>query len=221
LLARAGALSGLCVHELALRAGVALPGSPRRAKGFVGALIERALGAVAGSTAAPDFPVLGVELKTIPLDRQGRPRESTFVCTIALRSMAEAEWESSHVRRKLQRVLWIPIESEPQIAPADRRIGAPRLWSPTAEQEADLRADFEELAGRIGRGEVELVSARIGRCLQVRPKAANARVTVRGADEHGAPLRVAPRAFYLRRSFTATIFAAHAGDSSRAAQHLL
>ena len=154
---------------------------PRRAKGFAGALVERLLGASAGSTSAPDFAALGIELKTIPLDVDGRPRESTFVCCVPLREIAETEWESSGVARKLARVLWLPIEADRALPYGGRRVGSPRLWSPnTAERDA-LRADWEELAARIARGEGDRLSARIGRCLQMRPKAANARVLGRGS----------------------------------------
>ncbi len=207
LLARARALAGSRLGELAARHGLPLPSEPRRAKGTAGRLLELALGAAAGSAAAPDFPQLGVELKTIPLDLRGRPRESTFVCTIALRSLGQSEWESSAVRRKLARVLWVPIEAGPRLPLGARRVGTPRLWSPTPEHEAVLRADWEELAGVIGRGDVELLSAHLGRFLQVRPKASDGRARTRGADERGAPTRTQPRAFYLRARFTALIFA--------------
>jgi DNA mismatch repair protein MutH len=186
---------------------MALPDEPARAKGWIGSLIERALGVVARPGSEPDFPALGVELKTIPLSRAGLPRESTFVCSAALRDIAELEWAQSGVFRKLARVLWVPIEAERGIAFAARRIGAPRLWSPSEAQRAALQADWEQLAGLLGRGDGDFVTAHLGRCLQLRPKAANARVLGWGLDERGALLRTPPRAFYLRAAFTATIFA--------------
>jgi DNA mismatch repair protein MutH len=212
-------LAGHSVAELAARAGVALPSEPRRAKGFVGALVERLLGANAGSAPAPDFAALGIELKTIPLDLRGQPRESTFVCCVALREMAEIEWEFSGVARKLARVLWLPIETSPRrsavargsetdrsVSFGARRVGAPRLWSPSAAERDALRADWEAIAQLIARGELERLTARTGRCLQVRPKAANGRVLGRAVDEHGVPVWTQPRGFYLRASFTAGIF---------------
>jgi DNA mismatch repair protein MutH len=210
LMARAHDLAGHNLAELAVRAGIPLPSEPRRAKGYVGALVEALLGARAGSASVPDFPALGIELKTIPIAPNGTPLESTFVCTVGLCDIADSEWEQSGVYRKLARVLWVPIEGDRTRAFEQRRIGAPRLWSPDATQHAALRADFEELAAVIARGDVELLTARVGRCLQVRPKAANSRVRGRGVDGDGAPLRTLPRGFYLRASFTASIFAAAA-----------
>lgn len=205
LLERARALAGSTLADLAAHGGVTLPADLRRAKGLVGQLVERALGATGANTDAPDFPVLGIELKTIPVGRDGRPRESTFVCTIDLRSIGEMTWADSRARRKLARVLWVPIESEPDLPLARRRIGAPVLWSPTPHEEDALRADWEEIARLVGRGDVEMVDARAGQWLQVRPKARNARSRSRAADAEGAPVRTLPRGFYLRATFTARI----------------
>lgn len=202
---RARMLAGWTLADLAAHTGTTLPVDQRRAKGLVGRLVEDALGATGANTDAPDFPALGVELKTIPVARDGRPRESTFVCTIDLRSIAEMTWADSRARRKLARVLWVPIESEPDLALANRRIGAAVLWWPTPDDEDALRADWEEIARLIGRGDVEMVDARAGRWLQVRPKARNARSRGRAADADGAPVRTLPRGFYLRASFTARI----------------
>jgi DNA mismatch repair protein MutH len=207
LVARARAIAGRTLGELARTEGVTLPPDTRRHKGAVGALIEKALGATARARAVPDFEALGVELKTIPLRRDGRPRESTFVCSIPLARIAEERWATSTLRAKLARVLWVPIESERGIALASRRIGSARLWSPSSDEEAALREDWEELAGRLGRGEAEPLRAHAGKWLQVRPKAASGAVRRTALDEEGAPALVNPRGFYLRASFTARLFA--------------
>ncbi|HWZ93549.1 MAG TPA: DNA mismatch repair endonuclease MutH [Polyangiaceae bacterium] len=205
LMARARALSGLTLAELAERFSRRAPLDLRHAKGFVGALIERALGASAGSRAAPDFEALGVELKTLPVDARGRTLESTFVCTIPLTEIGQVEWLSSRVRRKLSRVLWVPVEGERRIAVAARRIGEPLLWSLPPESETQLRFDWEELAGIIGRGDVETITGHIGRCLQIRPKARDSHARRRGVDVDGARFAALPRGFYLRASFTSEI----------------
>ncbi len=209
LLARARALSGLTLAELARRFSLLAPPDLRRAKGFVGALLERALGASAGSRALPDFEALGIELKTLPVDARGRALESTFVCTIPLAEIGEVEWTSSRVRRKLQRVLWIPVQGERAIAVPERCIGEPLLWSLTPEIEALLRFDWEELAGIIGRGDVESITGHIGRCLQIRPKAADSHARRRGIDADGVGFAALPRGFYLRASFTSEIVRRH------------
>ena len=42
-------------------------------------LLETALGATAGSKAEQDFSHLGIELKTLPINAEGFPLETTFV----------------------------------------------------------------------------------------------------------------------------------------------
>jgi DNA mismatch repair protein MutH len=205
LLGRARDLAGRTVAEVAARLTVPLPPDPRRAKGFVGQLVERALGGACNSRAEPDFPSLGIELKTLPVDRRGRVRESTFVCTAPLAVAAETEWPRSRVRAKLRRVLWVVVEADRRVAPAHRRFGAAWLWSPSTEEEALLRADWEELMGLVGAGEIETIDARRGRVLQLRPKAADASVRTVAFDADGAPFWAPPRGFYLRATFTAAL----------------
>ena len=209
LLQRARALAGRTLGELAEEHGLVAPPDLKRAKGWVGTLIEQALSATASSRAQPDFELIGVELKTLPVDARGSPRESTFVCTIPLTEIGEVEWEHSRVRRKLARVLWVPVEANRELPVAVRRIGEPLLWSPDAEQEAALRFDWEELAGIIGTGDVESITGHIGRYLQIRPKAKNSRARRRGTDRDGARFEALPRGFYLRARFTAEMLKKH------------
>ena len=209
LLERARSLAGLTLGELASRHALQAPPDLRRAKGFVGQLLERALGASAGSRAHPDFQGLGVELKSLPVDRRGKPVESTFVCSIPLTEIGQVEWGESRVWRKLRRVLWVPVEGEREIAVPLRRVGQALLWSPDEADEVDLRFDWEELAGLIGRGDVESITGHLGRVLQVRPKAAHGRVRRVGHDREGTAFAALPRGFYLRATFTARILEKH------------
>jgi DNA mismatch repair protein MutH len=209
LLARARGLAGRRLGEIAATLGMAVPADMRHHKGWQGHLVERALGASAASSDVPDFPRLGVELKTLPVDTSGAPCESTFVCTVPLGEVTDVRWEDSRVRRKLARVLWVPIEGERARPPAERRLGQALLWSPSAREEAELRFDWEELAGLIGRGALDAVTAHLGRHLQIRPKAAHGRVRRRALDDEGAMTETLPRGFYLRASFTAAILRAH------------
>ncbi|HFY4387121.1 TPA: MutH/Sau3AI family endonuclease, partial [Salmonella enterica subsp. enterica serovar Typhimurium] len=108
LLAQARQLSGYTLGELAAMAGITTPKDLKRDKGWIGVLLEIWLGASAGSKPEQDFAALGVELKTIPVDSLGRPLETTFVCVAPLTGNSGVTWETSHVRHKLKRVLWVP-----------------------------------------------------------------------------------------------------------------
>lgn len=209
LLAQAQQLAGYTLGELASLAGLPIPPDLKRDKGWIGVLLEIWLGASAGSKPEQDFAALGVELKTIPIDRQGRPLETTFVCVAPLTGNSGVSWETSHVRHKLKRVLWIPVEGERAIPLAERRVGSPLLWSPNEEEEQQLRLDWEELMDLIVLGEVERITARHGEVLQLRPKAANSKALTEAIGAHGEPILTLPRGFYLKKNFTAALLARH------------
>jgi DNA mismatch repair protein MutH len=202
LLLRAHALVGRSVESLSRDFQLDIEGDPRRSKGKVGALVERALGATGGPHRVLDFPGLRIELKTVPLGDRAMPRESTFVCTLSLIDADRAEWATSWVRAKLARVLWVPVQIDPGGA---RRIGRPLLWSPSPEQEQGLALDFEEIVGRVGAGDIEGLTARVGRWLQLRPKAAHGGMRTDAPGIDGEIVPTVPRGFYLRARFTGAI----------------
>jgi len=209
LLANAEQIAGSTLGELAARLDLTVPASLQAAKGWVGQLLEQCLGATAASLPEPDFQHIGVELKTLPINRQGQPQESTYVCTVPLLDNTGLQWETSWVRRKLQRVLWVPVEADTTLPLATRRIGMALLWTPSPQQEAVLKQDWEELMELIVTGQLEQISAHHGTWLQIRPKAANARALCTTFDESGAPTETLPRGFYLRPVFTRTLLTLH------------
>ena len=141
----------------------------------------------------------------MPIDRNGRPRESTWVCQAPLDRRALAGWEDSPARAKLHRVLWVPVQADPSLTVAQRRVGAALLWSPNPNEEAILREDWSELSALIGSGWAASATAHRGRILQLRPKAADASVLAWGIDDDGDPIRVRPLGFYLRRAFVESV----------------
>ena len=209
LMDRAQALAGYTLGELANIAKLPIPPDLKRDKGWVGILLEIFLGASAGSKAEQDFANIGIELKTIPIDRHGRPLETTFVSVAPLTGNSGLTWENSHVRRKLSRILWFPIEGERQIPLSQRRLANPLIWSPSPFEEQLLKQDWEELMDLIVLGKVETITARHGQVLQIRPKAANNKALTEAIGERGQPIMTLPRGFYLKKDFTAPLLARH------------
>ncbi|MFU8797327.1 MAG: DNA mismatch repair endonuclease MutH [Gammaproteobacteria bacterium] len=207
LLQRATVLAGMTLAQLAQQCHQSVPPNQRHAKGWVGQLLETALGATAGSLSEPDFQLLGIELKTLPITSAGTPRESTYVCTVPLHNIHLYTWETSNVWRKLARVLWIPVETEAAIS--DRRLGMPLLWSPTPEQRAVLQQDWTDFAERISMGQLETLTARHGKYLQIRPKAAHAGILCDSIGATGELTSTLPRGFYLRTTFTTQLLKNH------------
>ena len=209
LIGRAEALAGLPLARIAARFGVRVPDDLRRDKGWIGNLLETALGATAKSRAEPDFPHLGVEMKTLPVTPDGRVVESTYVCSAPLDGSLATSWEASWVRHKLARVLWMPIVADPGTPPGDRIVGAALPWSPSPEDDAALRADWQALAEAIALGEVWRVDARMGQVLQLRPKAATSDDHVWTLSDDAEWIRENPLGFYLRARFTSDLLRRH------------
>ncbi|BBM65617.1 MULTISPECIES: DNA mismatch repair endonuclease MutH [Vibrio] len=209
LMERAHDIAGLSFAELAEEAGMKVPDNLKRDKGWVGQLLEWHLGAVAGSKPQQDFTKLGIELKSIPISYTGKPLETTFVCVAPLTGVHGLTWETSHVRNKLSRVLWVPVEGEREIPLSERRVGSPLIWSPNQEEEHILRSDWEELMELIVLGKFDQISARHGEALHLRPKAANAKALTEAYSANGKPIKTLPRGFYLRTQFTEQILLRH------------
>ncbi|HEX3698517.1 MAG TPA: MutH/Sau3AI family endonuclease [Polyangia bacterium] len=207
LLAHARALVGVELSDLADQLGLPVPVGGVRTKGWSGQIIEHELGVETGGTRGPDFATLGIELKTVPVDADLVPLESTAVCQIDPIAIAAESWESSYVREKLARVLFVALEVPPGSASVgERRVSAAGLWSPSASEERTLRDDFTLFVREyFRRGRVEEITGHLGAALQVRPKGKNAADVRDGYDPAGRPTRVGKCGFYLRPGFVATI----------------
>lgn len=209
LLERARNLAGLTLADLSTRFNQSIPKDIRHAKGWIGQLVETTLGATASSLAEPDFQLIGIELKTLPLTNSGKPKESTYVCTVPLTNLHEQDWSTSWLKRKLQRVLWLPIEADKQIPLAERHIGNAILWSPNDDELSQLQQDWEELMELVCLGKLDQITSHMGRYLQIRPKGANAKSLTTTLDEEGNTIQTLPRGFYLRPEFTQHIIQAN------------
>ncbi len=205
LLQRVRKLAGLRLEELAIKYEQPLPSDAKHAKGWMGQLLETSLGATATSKAEPDFQLINVELKTLPLTPAGKPKESTYVCTVPLTNLHEQKWNTCWLKRKLQRVLWLPLEADKRIPFADRHIGNAILWSPSNKEASQLQQDWEELMELVCLGKLDQITSHMGKYLQIRPKGANAKSLTTTLDEEGNTIQTLPRGFYLRPEFTQQI----------------
>lgn len=198
-------LAGVSLGQIASTLNIIIPDNLNKHKGWVGDLLESALGATAQSLPEPDFQYIGVELKSLPINKNGEPKESTYICTTPLAHIAGNSWEESVVMKKLKRVLWVPVESDPTIPLRNRRLGNPFLWSPDNEEWKLLQADWEDINDMISLGEIDKISSHFGEVLQLRPKAANSKSETRSYSEDGKPEMTLPRGYYLRAGFTKKI----------------
>lgn len=213
LLKRAESLEGLTVQSLLKDVGFEDVSFNRsKSKGLIGKLTEIFLGASCSNDALPDFIELGVELKTLPITKNGEVIESTFVTSaINLDLLRQQTWETSSVKKKLNQVLWVPYDGE--TAKQDvllSRFARPFLVELTAADEMVLSEDFYELKEYLLLGKNDKASAKVGRYLQLRPKAAHSKVLQKVCllnSEH--EFYMVPKGFYLRKIFTQKLVSKH------------
>ena len=207
LLAHARALVGTELGEIADNLGLPVPHGQVRTKGWPGQILERELGVEAGGVRGPDFAALGVELKTVPTGADLVPRESTAVCQIDPIAIAAESWETSYVREKLQRVLFVALEVPPDDdSVGARRVAAVRQVALDAVEERALRADFELFVrGYSGAGARTRSPATWARSCRCVPRARTARDLARRLRRRRQPGRVGKCGFYLRPAFVAEI----------------
>lgn len=209
LMDRAVSLAGRTLAETAQLLGYRLPRTLTANKGFIGQLAELALGATAGPDPEPDFPALGVELKTLPIRVDGRPLEATYICQARMTGVESTTLAESYLMKKLERVLFMPIL--PADTLAERRFAMPLLWSPNADELATLGADFLMLQSRVRMGEADDLTTRDGTALHLRPKALSSLDRTVGISDEGWAVPVRPKAWYLRPGFTEQIVKRHFG----------
>ena len=209
MLSRCDTLAGKSLRQVADELNVVVPETRTRAKGWAGQLIEYYLGATAASQPEPDFRTLGIELKTIPVNQRGKAKESTFVCMVPMTASSGLLWSDSTVKHKLDRVLWVPIEADPNILPGNSRVGNAFLWSPSPEQAQVLEQDWQELIEMVCFGEFGKISSKHGEYLQIRPKAADSSSLARITLPDGEAGLTLPRGFYLRARFTNMLLNEH------------
>ncbi len=120
------------------------------------------------------FINLGIELKTIPIAENGKPKESTYICVAQLEPAALSSWEDSLVKHKLTEVLWIPFEASKNYSCCPATYRLPYSMETGFWTRKTIKNDWQELCDLIALGDVDKISSSMGTYLQMRPKAANA-----------------------------------------------
>jgi len=205
LVERVASISGQSFAQIARDLQVEVPENFKAKKGWTGQLLEQRLGATGGARPQHDFPQLGIELKTIPINANGVPLETTYVCYAPLIISPGTQWPHSNVYHKLRQVLWVLVEGHASIPIHQRRVGRAILWCPSEEEDNVLARDWYELTDLIAMGNVERITATLGEVLHLRPKAANGRALTSAYGPDGNKIVTRPRGFYLRTQFTHAI----------------
>ncbi len=203
--ARLDLIMGFTLGELAAPLHIAVPAGSVHSKGWAGEFVELLLGARAGNLPLPDFVNLGIELKTMPINRNFEPLESTFLCHAPLHQVRGQSFEQSALAGKTAAMLFVFILTGRGMPPARRRLIDYYLFVPTPDERAQIKADFDELMELAAAGRTAQITAHLGTIIQLRPKCADGSQLVPCIDEEGQLSATRPRGFYLRREFNRII----------------
>lgn len=169
-------------------------------KGWAGDLLEDILGVTDKSSSGPDFPEMGIELKTLPVSENFHVLENTFLGKIPL-PFQEGSLKNSRLYQKIRQIFWVPLIGNKGEPLEQRRIGQGFLWQLHGEELSVFEQDWDELSSLLRSAEFGDISAHLGTALHIRPKAAHSRDKVL-LNIDGQTHTIVPLGFYLRRSFT-------------------
>jgi DNA mismatch repair endonuclease MutH len=170
-------------------------------KAVVGHIYERAFGIPRNSTAGPDFPGAGIELKSVPIRLVGgeaRAKERISISMIDFATLGGQSWEGAVVRKKLDRMLMIFYGWEPLQPIARFKTLAAGIWSPDASTIRTVRADWERIRDLVAAGRRAEVSESLSAIL--------------GAATKGAGHGSTSRAWSLKQPFVSWLYREMAGQ---------
>ncbi|QJC28370.1 MutH/Sau3AI family endonuclease [Enterobacteriaceae endosymbiont of Plateumaris braccata] len=204
---RATLMTGYCLSNIAEWLNLHIPINLNKDKGWIGKLIELyLLGSQQKNIFNQDIPQIGIEIKTIPINEKGNTINNTFICSLPLKNKNFIIWEKSKLYNKLSKILWIPIITKNENVPFEMRvIGNPILWKPSKENYKNLYKDWLELMKLLVSGKIEYMNYYNGTILLVKTKS-NKNKLIKTINENNEIILTTPRAFYLKKKFTKTLF---------------
>lgn len=186
---------------------------PKSNKGSVGNLIETyGFGIANNSISGPDFIDARIELKILPLKKQGNGysvKERTKICSINYKELPNETWGSSHAKNKLDKVLFVFYQHHDDKRLA--KIVGHDLYILPKEDEQIFQEDWEKVHSYVQDGKAHELSESISTYL------AASRSGSGGKDDNGLPKdltdqyvesspKALKRAFSLKSSYTNQIF---------------
>lgn len=160
-----------------------------------------------------EFARFGIEVKTVPVDAQGRIVEAMSFPAFHHEELIFEEWETSDLLGRLNRLLIVPVHRGKKAPLAQTRLGTPFFWSPTEEELVGIGAEWERFRHLIEIGQArDLPRQSETTYIHVRPKARDA------TDRDFAPggFDVIRKCFWLNQAYVRRILEAH--DSLRPPQ---
>jgi DNA mismatch repair protein MutH len=167
ILKRAKEIIGLTIYDLA---PVYLSKSQFLNKGEIGNIIQfYGFGIRPNSLSEPDFSGAKIELKIIPLTKGSngylRVKERTKVGMINYESLVLENWETSHAKNKLTKILFIPVEHNYYDARNSKILDAFLYQVEEVEEYSIIKDDWERTKKLVAEGKAHSLSESQNRIL--------------------------------------------------------
>lgn len=201
-------IQGIPFRELAETLGYDISKDPTSMKSAAGDIAELVAGKKPDSLPQADLSEFDIEVKTVPLDLTGHPRENTKITALNYTNLLREKWETSHVYEKVRVVLFVPIVKEDTKRPEAWYVRSPFIWMPSRDQFDVLRKDWETIRRMVRVG--EQLTAKVGDYLIANTSGQGKGRDVRSYElTDGRRIEVKTRAFFLRKTFVAEILKAN------------
>jgi DNA mismatch repair protein MutH len=151
---RFGPYVGQTVEDIAQSVGLRL--TDRKPKSFNYLLVKRVLGS--GADSVTEFEKAGIEIKTVRLQMNGKPKDSMSFSSFTFKELESQEWEDSEFLEKLERRFLFVIFRIDRFGverlsglkywhmPYRDREQARSVWELTVKKIQDSRTDFPKLS---------------------------------------------------------------------------
>ena len=172
----------------------------KKSSGYLGKILEIYLGTSGKNFPIPDFPNLNIELKSLPLNKNMLPKNIVKICSTSFFPLeTNYSWETSIVKRKLEKVLWIPFQSDKSVPYHRRRILQPFL-SNLKGYEKIIKEDYENIITLLFLGKLNLISPTLGKYLILKPISSNKNLT-NFLNDKGELIKTNFVGFYINKKF--------------------
>ena len=187
--------------------GVTLGGAARaldlrigQGKGSAGQFIRLALGADTSRSPIEELERAGMNVKTVRMNPQGQPYESTSFPHFLQKELAAEAWEESTLLSQLEGgIVFIPLVGPTRKTPREACvIGRPTVWKPDAGVLEKIRREWERFQAAIRADEMESSPKESETSfIHVRPHSS----TGQPLDETVSGRQVKKHSFWLNKSY--------------------
>lgn len=153
-----------------------------------------------------EFARFGIEVKTVPVDAQGKIVEAMSFPAFHHEELIYETWDASDLLGRINRLLIVPVHRSKGATLAATRLGRPFFWSPSQDELVGIQTEWERFRRLIQIGQARVLPKPSETTyIHVRPKGRDA------TDRDKAPggFDVIKKCFWLNQSYVGRVLAAN------------